>query len=349
MSLPWNLRQQVIRYGGTFGPEMAGFIQDNLDAIDTGGGLAPLYIDVVNQQVSIGVAPPVTPFRKFWVQNICADMTVDGEVTGHDAISCRYAATGIGTAAINPDGVYGTLWYNPTANAHFTGAGAAVRGNAYTINTVGVTCDVDNLIGVYGRARHESVLGTVINAIALYSDGAQKGAGAGTITNAFGLWMQPPGNAIATNTYGLYFNGAFPQGNLFAPVNTDILHVVSGTGSHKFQASNTGYSQVTVNGVFEQHANGGNRHMRIVSTSANDTVGLECAVSGLTSVYFLNGNSHGQIQVNGAIQFDIDTAGRPLFTALAAMSYANDAAAATAGVQINGLYNTAGVVHVRIS
>lgn len=159
-------------------------------------------VDYAADQVSIGEAP-VNPYRKLWVNNTKSDMTVAGQITGHDAIASRMACTGFGTAAINPNGVYGTLWYWPQANAHFTGDGAAVRGNVYTINVPGVRADVDLLIGVYGRARHESVLGAVNVACSFFADGAQKGAGGGIITNACALYVQ--GNTQGNLNYGVYF------------------------------------------------------------------------------------------------------------------------------------------------
>ncbi len=194
-------------------PHVAGATDANLFVVDT-----------ASDQVSIGVATPVSPYRKFYVNLTSADMTVSGQTIGHSAIESRMDCTGQGTAAINPDGVYGTLWYRPlTADGNYTGAGAAVRGNAYTIDTA-YAANVNLLIGSYGRARHENTHGLVSDAIAFYADGAQKGPGAGTITNAIALYIGA--QTLGTFNYGLYVEGTPSSGTIAS--TSDITLAANG-------------------------------------------------------------------------------------------------------------------------
>jgi hypothetical protein len=189
----------------------------------------------------------------------------------------------------NPDGIYGDLWYD--AATTFTGDGAALRGNTYTIpqltatiaaagssytnNDVvtisGGTCTTElntapqfqltvaggvvtaatyvkggsctvypsnpvsvtggtgssltlNLtntsmsvtyeIGVYGRSRH-TALGTVTNAIGFFADGAYN-SGGGALTNAIGVWINPPYDTNWTNSYGIYLPSGACSPNCWA-------------------------------------------------------------------------------------------------------------------------------------
>ncbi len=193
-------------------PHVAGATDANLFVVDT-----------ASDQVSVGSAA-VNPYRKFYVNLTTADMTVDGETTGHAAIESRADITGQGTAAINPGGGYSTLWYRPlTGIGNYTGSGAAVVANAYTIDTA-YAANVTNLIGVKARARHENTHGTVTNAIGLFADGAQKGPGAGTITNAYGVYVNT--QVSATFNVGVLISGTPNSGSIAS--DTDITLVSNG-------------------------------------------------------------------------------------------------------------------------
>lgn len=188
-------------------------------------GTGTLLFEVLeNGQVAIGDSN-VQQFRKFYVNHVD---TSDDALIGHAAIEARQDyQPGINTAA-NPVGIYGTLWYN--APRTFTGDGAAVKGNAYTIAQSGAAAvNVTYLIGSYGRARHEAA-GTVTNAVSFFADAAQN-AGTGTITNAAGLYIIA--NTAATNNYGVLLTGEPAGGSIAATANNSVSMVSSGTGTTK--------------------------------------------------------------------------------------------------------------------
>lgn len=239
-----------------------------------------LRVDAESNQITIGTSP-VAPHRKLYVNLTSADMTVDGQAIGHAAIESRMDCTGEGTAAINPDGIYGTLWYRPlTATGNYTGSGAAVRGNAYTIDTT-YAANVTNLIGVYGRARHESGLGTVTNAIALFADGAQN-AGSGTITNTMGIWVEAPDDGV--NNYGIYFNNTPNRGHLAS--NADIRVAPNDTITATFKTAGlalTGYvatTAKTVVGLTAAATAGAGARDFVTDSNATLAAGLGNTVSG---------------------------------------------------------------------
>lgn len=192
------------------------------DTIDfrTGSQALAMRIDS-SGRVMIGVGS-LTESRKFFSTIVDTDTNASA---GHSAIESRMNYQPAGASAANPDGVYGTLWYNSAQT--FTGAGAAVRGNAYTISQGASSVNVTNLIGTYGRPRHEA-LGTVTNAISLFADAAQN-AGGGTITNAMGVWITP--QTAATNNYGLYLENNPNSGSIGAANNIGISTKVTGTGT----------------------------------------------------------------------------------------------------------------------
>ena len=192
-----------------------------------------------NGQVVVGTTT-VNGNRKFYVQQV--DTSTDANA-GHAAIECRQDYQPSAGSSANPDGIYGTLWYN-SAQA-FTGAGAAVRGNAYTISQGVSSVDVTNLIGVYGRPRQEAA-GTVTNAISLFADGAQTTAG--TMTNAMALWVDS--QTAATNNYGVYFENNPNSGSIAAASNVDISYKTTGTGQHIWQTASTTPATLGTNGQF---------------------------------------------------------------------------------------------------
>ncbi len=202
-------------------PHVAGATDANLFAVDT-----------ASDQVSIGIAAPVAPFNKFAVVSTTTDMDPSASV-GHAAILGRMNMTGQGTAAVNPDGVYGIVWYEPlAAAAHFTGDGAGVRGNSYTIDTP-YAANVDLMIGTYGRSRHENTHGTVTKAVALFADGAQKGPGAGTITSGYGVYIAP--QTLGASNYGVFCEGTPSTGTLAS--DNDVTIVAGGAFAGTFKGT----------------------------------------------------------------------------------------------------------------
>lgn len=168
----------------------------------------------------------VAPQRHFYVQKVDTDPSVAGQTIGHAALETRLDYQPTADTSANPNAVYGTLWYN--APRTFTGDGAAVRGNAYTIAQTGAApVNVSRLIGSYGRARHEAA-GTVTDAVAIFADGAQN-PGTGTITNAIGVDVLPVTTGSATNNYGIRFGGNFNGGSLYAKGGFDITLKTTGS------------------------------------------------------------------------------------------------------------------------
>lgn len=186
---------------------------------------------IVRGQVSIGAETTTEETAKFYVGHISTNPSPPiGPAVA--AIQCRMDFQPTGDSGANPDGVYGTLWYNSAAT--FNGAGAAVRANAYTIaQPADAAVNVLNLVGLYGRARHEAK-GTVTRAMSVLADGGPftKAAGAGTIDSIMGMYVVA--SATANKNYGVLFSGSPADGSIAAEANTDLSYRVTGTGSQEF-------------------------------------------------------------------------------------------------------------------
>lgn len=243
------------------------------DSATPGGGT--LLLEVAESgQVAIGSAA-VAANRKFFVQQIDTD---DNASNGHAAIECRQDYQPAGNSSANPDGIYGTLWYNSPHT--FTGSGAAVRGNAYTIaQSGGANVNVTNLIGVYGRGRHEAA-GTVTNAISFFADGAQN-AGGGTITNAMALWIDTL--TAATNNYGVFFENAPNAGSIAAAQDIDITTKVTGTGVIAWHTAGAEKARLTATG-----------NLKIGGTANRGTT------EGTNQLVLFNGTAPAGTLANGA-------------------------------------------------
>lgn len=213
----------VAKNSGTLGSGVVVFKVDEAGLCELydngGGGLERLRIGALDASLGAGN-------RKLYVQQV--DTSAEAN-DGHSAIECRQDYRPGSNTAANPDGVYGTLWYN--APRDFTGTGAAVRGNAYTISQGGSSVNVTNLVGVYGRGRQEA-LGTVTNSIAFYADGAQTAAG--TTTNAMALYCGA--QTAATNNYGVYLANAPNAGSIAAANNVGLTYKVTGTGTQAWHS-----------------------------------------------------------------------------------------------------------------
>lgn len=244
-----------------------------------------------------GSSAPAGTTRQLYVA--CKDTsTVADTTTGHTAIEARMDYQPTGNTSANPDGIYGTLWYNAPYN--FTGNGAAIRGNAYTIaQNGGAAVNVSLLIGAYGRPRHEAA-GTVTNAISIMADAAQN-AGTGTITNAMGLYITS--QTAATNNYGLYLENQPSSGSVAAAANIDLKYAVTGTGTHKFTTAGgtvninaAGQITNTVQGNIFGQASGSSSspsadttNVLLFKNSATSYAGWACDTSG--NPYLVSGTS----------------------------------------------------------
>jgi hypothetical protein len=209
------------------------------DSATPGGGTLLFEVSETGQVV-IGTTA-VAANRKLYVQQVDTD---DNAANGHACFECRQDYQPGADTAANPDGIYGTLWYNSARN--FTGSGAALRGNAYTIaQGGGGSVNVTYLTGVYGRGRHEAA-GTVTNAISFMADAAQDAGG--TITNAMALYCIS--QTGATNNYHVFFENSPNGGSIAAANNVNISYKTTGTGQHIWQGGSTTPATLGTNGEF---------------------------------------------------------------------------------------------------
>jgi len=216
--------------------DASGLLKKDFSNLPTGALNIPNKLSVGNSDGS------GTQQIQFYAGIIATD---PGAAANNFAIGCRTDYRPATDTSANPDGVYGTLWYNAPRN--FTGAGAAGRFNAYTIaQTGGAAVNVTNLVGVYGRARHEAA-GVVTRAISILADAANN-VGLGSITDAIGVFIEAQDKGA--KNYGIYVNNNPADGALAASPNTLLTIKTTGTGdvelwtagSVVYRASSQGFS-----------------------------------------------------------------------------------------------------------
>lgn len=126
-------------------------------------------------------------------------------------------AAGVVTAATyTPAGACETYPANPVSVTGGSGSGL-------TLNLSHGSINLDYLVGGYGRPRHMS-RGTVTTSAALVADGLYN-TGGGTVTNAVGLYLNPPYDANHTNSYGIYVPtniSSFSSGVIGSAAGVDI-------------------------------------------------------------------------------------------------------------------------------
>lgn len=185
---------------------------------------------IFTDNISVGPQATTADIAQFYVSRIENNPSPPGG-NAIAAVQTRLDFAPTGNSGANPDGVYGTLWYNSPYT--FTGAGAAIRGNAYTIPQSGDgEVNVLNLVGVYGRGRHEAK-GTVTRLMSFLADGGSftKGPNAGPISATMGMYLVASDTGV--KNYGILATGAFSDGTIAGEPNVDLSYRVTGSGAQK--------------------------------------------------------------------------------------------------------------------
>lgn len=253
-----------------------------------------LFVDAVNNRVGIGTTPS---YR----------LHVSETYTGASSAFTAVFANSVSPAAANSTlqyGVYNTL----TINANVTGSARALlsilehRGSS----SAGVLA-----AGMFGIDNNDAgTMGsTITDAAAVYARTPSQNAMGGTITAAYGLFVQAQAGTNITNAYGVYSAGS-SDNNIFAgkvrigsttnPTNVlDVIQTTAGTAAVTMSNSSADPA-ANARYILNNSATSGGLQLRS-SAHATEPSDLVLYSSANSLRFYTNGNSRMFVSSTGNV------------------------------------------------
>jgi hypothetical protein len=203
---------------------------------------------------------------------------------------------------------------------------------------------------MYGEGTVETTAdGLVCNEFAIRNDGGEQ-ASVDTMTSKYNLHVTNLGSKNVTagikfsrSSTGLWYKGIHADESMFGTGTADTFIELSGTKPFCVKPSGK-IGQGTTNPASDLHTIGANSSWRIEGTSSEFTIQAQTGAVVLGS---MAGAYPLTFVTNNVARFKISGAGQVSISGLA--NYANDTAAASGGVPVDGLYRNGSVLMVRVT